>query len=45
MTTPIPDPVITITRYSVSCLPPDHCGYGRSLVTIEPRGKNLGGEW
>ncbi|MFD3431132.1 hypothetical protein [Nocardia fluminea] len=40
MSAPIPDPVITVTRYSVSCLPPDHCGYRRSIVTIEPRGKN-----
>lgn len=37
MTTPLPEPTVTATRYTVSCLPPDHCGYSRSIVAIECR--------
>lgn len=36
------DPVVTATRYEVSCLPPDHCGYRRSIVVIETRGHARG---
>ena len=31
------EPVLTATRYEVSCLPPDHCGYGRSIVVVANR--------
>lgn len=34
------EPTVTATRYEVSCLPPEHCGYRRSIVTIEHRGEN-----
>lgn len=32
------EPLITATRWEVSCLPEDHVGYRRSIVTIDRRG-------
>lgn len=32
------DPTVTPTRYEVSCLPPDHRQYGRSIVVVANRG-------
>ncbi|WP_410877324.1 hypothetical protein [Nocardia sp. A7] len=32
------EPQFVATRWAVSCLPEDHAGYRRSIVTIEQRG-------
>lgn len=40
-----PEPIVTATRYEVSCLPPHHGLYRQSIVVVERRGLGHHDRW